>query len=135
MKSKVSWSAFYSFVSEITLLSIFKVCNVQGFIQAILMSIGWHKFDLHKFYFKARWHWTCIQNINLQYFFYLKLFICPADVKRSKNFQGLYSLNPQQDSIMTLLQSLQPLKTPTCVLLHLKTQSLYKQRASVKLLG
>ena len=47
----------------------------QGFIQAILISVRQHKTltlliqfsnsiftNLHKFYFQACWHWTCIQN-------------------------------------------------------------------------
>ena len=58
---------FYSFIPIIT-----ETTNTQGCIQAILMSVRWQK-KLNflnefshsifiKFYFKAYWHRTCIQN-------------------------------------------------------------------------
>ena len=121
----------------------------QGFIQAILMSVRQHKTlnlliqfsnsiftNLHKFYFQACWHWTCIQNelidkvsSILSYLFVLQI------QKGQKIFQGLYCLNPKQDSTMNSLWSLHHLRTPTCILHRLKTQSLFKKWTSVKLLG
>ena len=78
-----------------------------------------------KFYFKTYWCWLCIQD-SLLGFFYFKLFICPPDVKRTKVFQGLYSLNPRNGSAMNPLQSLQHLETSDWILQYSKTQSSFK---------
>ena len=47
-------------------------------------------------------------------------------------FQGLYSLNPHQNSTMNPLWSLQHFKTLTCVSQYLKTQSSFREWTLVK---
>ena len=60
---------------------------------------------------------TCIQY-KLAYF---KLFICPFNVKRPK-----FVRTSNHDSAMNLWHSLQHLETPTYILQHSKTESLFK---------
>ena len=55
--------------------------------------------------------------------------------KKAKIFQELYPLNPHQGSTLNRLQSLQHLETFSCILQHLKTQSYFKKRTVVELLG
>ena len=51
-------------------------------------------------------------------------------MKKDQHFSEVLPLNPHQSSAMNLLWSLQHLKTPTCVLQHSKTQSLFKKELS-----
>ena len=58
----------------------------------------------------------CSKYIFLLGFFYLKLFICPSDVKKQKSFRAFTPWTPHQDSTMNPLQSLQHLESLTCIL-------------------
>ena len=51
-------------------------------------------------------------------------------MKKDQNSSGVLPPNFHQGSAMNLLQSLQHLKTPTCILQHSKTQSLFKRDIS-----
>ena len=82
---------------------------IQGFIPAILMSVRqYKKLNLLlefsnsifiKFYFKAFWHWSYVQNTLTLGFFFYKLFIWPPDVKRPKSFSGLTPWTPTKSSL------------------------------------
>ena len=65
-------------------------------------------------------------NINqlTKFFFHFKLFICPLDIKRPKCFRTFTIWT--HDAATKPLRSLQHLETPTCILEHSKTQSLFK---------
>ena len=57
----------------------------------------------------------CSKYICLLGFFYLKLFICPSDVKRPKSFRSFTPWNPHLGFTMNTLQSL-----PWNLYLHFK---------------
>ena len=118
--------------------------KTEGLIQAYWMSgrrlkklnllIEFSSSILIKFYLKAYWHWICIQNkLNCIVSSILKYLFALQNVKQKQNFLVL-SPKPHQGSTMNPLQSLQHLETPTCIL-PLKTQSYFKKRTLVKLLG
>ena len=70
-------------------------------------------------------------KINLQGFFYFKLGIYLSSREKTNIFLGLHSLNPSPGIRHEPIAEL----TPTCVLQHSKTQSLFKKWTFVKLLG
>ena len=58
-------------------------------------SSNWvFKFNLHKFYFKACWHWTCIQDKLIYKVSSIWAIYLSSRCKKTKSFQELYSLNP-----------------------------------------
>ena len=105
----------------------------QGFIQGIFMSrrryrklnllIEFSNSIFIKFYFKAYWRWTFIQNKLAYCFFYFELFVCPSDVKRSKFFTSWIFIRALPWTSCGGYSTLTPL---TCNLQHSKIQSLFK---------
>ena len=72
------------------------------------------------------WNFHSKHKVSLLRFSYLKLFICPPDVKRPKFFRDFAPLKPYQSSIMNSLQSLEHLKTLSFILQHLEAQSSFR---------
>ena len=82
----------------------------QGFIEAILISgrrkkttqklnllIEFLNSVFIKFPFKVTGVELAFRIINLQIFFYFKLFMCSLDVKRSKYFKAFIPPNPHRE--------------------------------------
>ena len=109
----------------------------KEFIQAILISGRWLKktqssnwvlkLNLHKILFYSILALNLhSKEISLQSFFYLSsLFV--FQMKKDQKFLEVLPWNLHQGSAMNPLQSLQHLKTPTCILKHPKTQPLFKK--------
>ena len=112
-------------------LSLHWEIQIQGYIQAILMSGRRHKklnlliefsnSTFIKFYFKACWCLKiCIRNkCAYEVFFLFEAIYLSSRCKQTKMFKGFTPLTPHHDL-------LQHLETPSCILQHLKTQSLFK---------
>ena len=56
-------------------------------------------------------------------------------MQKDQNFSGVLPPNPHQGSAMNPLQSLQHLKTPTCILQKFKNSIFVQKGILVKLLG
>ena len=101
------------------------------------LLIKFSNFIFTKFYFKPYWRWTFIQNnlacyvsSILSYLQYL-----PSRCKKAKISQGLYLLNPNQDSAMNPLQSLQHLEASHLQFTTFENSVFVQKRTLVKLLG
>ena len=105
----------------------------QGFVQAILMSGRRHKKLIEfsnsiflRFYFKAYWRWTCIQNkLGLLGFFYLRYLFVHQIQKGQIFFRGFTPWTPTRVPSWARCEAYSTSK-PTCILPHSKTQSLLK---------
>ena len=97
--------------------------DIGGFIQAILMSVRWHK-KLTEFwnsifiksYFKAFWHWNYVQNTLICYLFVLQM----------QKDQNLWEVLPSEPQPRLRYESLAELTGPWEPHLHctiFKTQS------------
>ena len=92
----------------------------QGFVQAILMSGRRHKKLIEfsnsiflRFYFKAYWRWTCIQNkLGLLGFFYLRYLFVHQIQKGQIFFRGFTPWTPTRVPSMSTLWSIQHLENP-----------------------
>ena len=69
-----------------------------------------------KFYFKAYWHWTCIQKKLPCKVSFILSYLFVRQMKKILKCFKIFTPNPHQGPSIDLLQSLQHLKMPTCIL-------------------